>query len=225
MGFDEHIKSLKFDQGEHVFISGATKCGKTTLAREVLEKRSHVITFCVKIHDDTIKKEYKDWSIVGNLSEIEGWMNRVVLWPRMKHAKTASILRAHQKEVVKDAFDKLYVSRGWCLFVDELNYLCKYFGVQEIIESMHYTSRSSNTSIVTAAQRPAYVPLAVLTNNSHVYLANTRLQTDLKRLSDLGGIDTNRATATLKGLESRHDFLYIPTQGNGIPAVLNTRRR
>jgi hypothetical protein len=222
-GFDDHLRSLKWNQGEHVFISGATGSGKTTLARSILERRGHVLAFALKVKDDTITKDYAGWSVVGSMKEIEPWMNRVVLWPKLKRGGGTELL-AHQANVVQSAFDHLFKARGWCLFIDELNYMCKFMGVQKPIESLHYIGRSSGISLVTAAQRPAYVPLAVLSNASHAYVGRTKLATDLKRMGDFGDVDPKATSRTIQSLESKHDFLYMPTQGEGVSAVVNTRK-
>lgn len=221
-GFDDHLKTLKWNQGEHVFISGATGSGKTTLARSILERRGHVLAFGLKVQDKTLTEDYKGWSVVGSMKEVEPWMNRVVLWPRLKRGGGAALL-AHQAAVLQDTFDHLFKAKGWCLFIDELNYMCKFMGVQRPIESLHYIGRSSGISLVTAAQRPAYVPLAVLSNASHAYVGRTKLASDLKRMADFGDVDPKATARVIQGLPTKHDFLYQPTQGEGISAVVNTR--
>jgi hypothetical protein len=120
----------------------------------------------------------------------------------------------------------MMTARGWTLFVDEVNYLSnpKFGGVGKQIEALHYIGRSSGLSLVTAAQRPAYVPLAILSNASHAYIARTRLASDLKRLADFGDIDQKRTGAQIAQLPGRHDFLYLPTQGDGTSTVVNTAR-
>jgi hypothetical protein len=150
-------------------------------------------------------------------------MNRVILWPRTKRGGGAELI-AHQSEVIQDAFDHLFKAKGWCLFIDELNYMCKFMGVQKPIESLHYIGRSSGISLVTAAQRPAYVPLAVMSNSSHAYVGRTRLAGDLKRMGDFGDVDPKATTRVIQSLPTKHDFLYMPTQGEGVAGVVNTRK-
>ena len=223
--FADHLKALKFKQGEHIFISGSTGSGKTTIARFVLERRSHVLAFSIKNRDSTLTTDYKDWSVVDNLNEVEPWMNRVLLWPRTKHGGGDEFLM-HQREVLHDAFNQLLKANGWCLFIDELNYLSSpmHGGLSKQIEALQYIGRSSGISIVSAAQRPAYVPAACLTNSSHAYIGRTRFNSDLKRLADFGDIDPTATKQAIVSLPSKHDFLYLPTQGDGTPGIVNSRK-
>lgn len=222
--YDDHVNGMQWRQGEHVFIAGPTGSGKSTIVRQILDKRGHVLGFGTKVHDDTIRKEYSDYSFVEKMSDIEGWMNRVILWPRLKRKESGEAYQDRQRVIFRDAFDKIFSARGWCVYVDELNYMVKYFNLSRPIESLHYIGRSSGISMVTLAQRPAYVPLAVVSNASHAYIAQTKLGPDAKRLADLGNIDPKEVTRTLASLDDRHDFLYLPTLGQGTPGIVNTRK-
>lgn len=223
--FDAHYRALKWRQGEHVFLSGSTKAGKTTLARRLLDKRQFVIAFCIKPHDSTVTEDFSDYNFVDSLRDVEGWMRHVMIWPRIKKGSGEAWV-AHQRAVLSHTFDKMIQAKGWTLFIDEVNYLSnpKFGGVGKQVELLHYVGRSSGLSLMTAAQRPAYVPLAILSNASHAYIARTRLASDLKRLADFGDIDQKATAAQIRALPSRHDFLYLPTQGDGTSAVINTAR-
>jgi len=224
IGFDDHVNSLQWHQGEHVFIAGPTGSGKSTLVRSILDRRGHVLGFGTKVHDDTIRNEYKDYTFVESMGDIAGYMNRVILWPRLKRKESGEAYQARQGAVFRNAFDKIFAARGWCIYVDELNYMVKYFNLSRPIESLHFIGRSSGISMVTLAQRPAYVPLAVVSNASHAYIAQTKLGADAERLADLGNVDPKAITATLASLDDRHDFLYTPTLGTGVPGIVNTRK-
>ena len=100
----------------------------------------------------------------------------------------------------------------------------KFGGVGNEIAQMHYIGRSSNLSVVSLAQRPAWVPLSVLSNVSHAYIGRSRLANDAKRLADLGSVDPKELAQVMQALPTKHDFVYTPTQGEGRPAILNTRK-
>lgn len=223
--FASHLKSLKWRQGEHLVIAGPTGSGKTTLAKSLLERRGHVLGFAVKAKDPTLMKEYSDWEFVEDIADTERWMNRVMLWPRLKRKEDADDWRARQKVAFKRAFNVMIKSDGWCLYLDELKYMCdpKFGGVASEIEMLSYIGRSAGTTLISSVQRPSYVPLAVLSNSSHAYLAQTHQAEDVKRLAELGGINKKEIAETLAGLPDRHDFVYQPTLAVGTPGIINTR--
>lgn len=221
------MKSLRWAQGQHVILSGPTGSGKSTLAKSLLEKRGHVIGFAVKAKDPTLKEEYKDWSFVEDMTDVEKWMNRVIVWPRPKRKEDTDEWRARQRKSFKYAFDLLLKrGDGWGVYIDELAFMSnpKFGGVGNQIEMMHYIGRSAGTSVLSCVQRPAFVPLAVMSNASHAYIAKTHMQEDLKRLSNLGGVNQKELSRVVTSLPTRHDFVYQPTLVDGHAAIVNTHR-
>jgi energy-coupling factor transporter ATP-binding protein EcfA2 len=228
--FQEHLRQLRWSQGEHVVLSGPTGSGKTTLAKSLLEKRGHVVGFAVKAKDPTLMEEFSDWEFVEDFTDIENWMNRVMVWPRPRltgpKKEDADAWTTRKRKTFKYAFDKLMMADGWGVYVDELAYMSnpKYGGVGNQIEQMHYIARSAKTSVLSCVQRPAFVPLAVMSNASHAYIAKTHMAEDLKRLSNLGGVDQKKLSTVVTGLPTRHDFVYQPTLVEGRPGIINTHR-
>lgn len=222
----DHVRSLRWEQGQHIIVAGPNGSGKTTLASDILEKRGYVVGFAVKAKDPTLKKEFPGWSFLERIEDVEPWMNRVMIWPKPKRKETADQWRARQRKVFKNAFDVLVKADGWGVFIDELKFMSdpKFGGVSAQIEMMHYISRSADVSCLSLVQRPAFVPLAVMSNASHAYIAKTYLAEDLKRLGNLGGVNVKTLSQTVTALPTRHDFVYQPTLAEGTPAIVNVRR-
>lgn len=226
INYENHLSSLKWKQGEHIFISGPTGSGKTTLARGLLEKRSHVVGFGVKVHDRTLTEDFKDWQFVQSFRDVESWMNRVMVWPRMKRRESSEAFLQRQRDEFRFAMNSILRTRNWSVFLDELGYMSDptQVGLANIIATMHMIGRSSGLSILSLAQRPMHIPQHVISNVSHAYIAKTKKSEDMKRLGDLSGdFTTKEFQAMLAGLPTKHDFIYVPALADGDLGVINTR--
>lgn len=221
----DHLRDLKWRQGEHILVSAPTSAGKTTLAAPLLQQRSHVMLLATKIRDATYQREYKGWTRYTEWPK-HGFMqyeNRILLWP--KAGKTTAETVAIHRRVMRNALNHAMRDGGWCLCVDEGLYFTDpmYLGLKQELGMLHYTGRSNGVSMVTLTQRPFYLPKVVLSSITHAYFARTYDPDDRKRLADIGGLDVKRVFENLTRLKDRHDFLYLNPQGDATPVVVNTR--
>lgn len=224
--WQEHVSRLAWRQGEHVLVCGPTSAGKTSLVRPLLERRSHVVALFTKLRDDTIKRDF------GSFTRYEEWPKhgfkpnetRVMIWPRPEKT-TLGTIRKH-RAVMTHALDMLLREGNRCLYMDEGLYLSdpRYGNLSTAMGLVHYAGRSAGISAVTTAQRPFYLPKIILSSITHGYFARTRDRDDLKRLADIGSVDTREVAYNLANLPDRHDFVYLNPQGDGKPAVVNTRK-
>lgn len=223
----DHMRTLNFRQGEHIFVSGPTSAGKTTLIRGPLDKRKYVVCLFTKLQDPTIKKQYAGfrrfdrWPKHGFKPEEK---QRVMIWPTPEKTLRGTI--AKQKGVMKEAFDRIAQDGSWCVMVDEMLYAAdpKFLGLSAEIGMLHYYGRSAGISAVTLAQRPFNVPRVVLSSATHAYFARTFDAGDQKRLSELGSINPREVIHNMGNLPDRHDFLYLNPQGDKESRIVNTRR-
>lgn len=220
------MRALKWDQGDHVLIAAPTKAGKTTLAAQLLEKRSHVVMLVTKPKDETFAREYGKWERLERFPRggLRDFQKRVLIWPRPQ--KTIPLTIAYQREVMREAMDKLYHKGNRCVCIDEGLYFSdpKYVGMSTELGMMHYSARSSGLSMVTLTQRPSWLPKIVLSSITHGYFARTRDRDDLKKLAEIGSIDAREVGYNLGILPERHDYVYVNPQGDARPAVVNTKR-
>lgn len=221
--FAEHYKKLNWKQGEHLLIAAPTGAGKTTIAQQLVQKRRHVVMLVSKLHDPTLQAEFKGWHRATSWPPPR-WEEKVLLWPKPTK-KFGDNVKQH-REVFGEALDDIGAGQGWTVLVDELHYTAsrEFAGLGAEIALLHHQGRSSGNTVVSLTQRPAWVPKIIYSSVTHAYIARTRDKDDLKRLSDLGGIDPRQVGSVVSQLPTRHDYLYVNPQGDSPPRIVNVRK-
>jgi energy-coupling factor transporter ATP-binding protein EcfA2 len=208
-----------WEQGEHVVISGATKSGKTALARHIVQLRydngGSVVVFVAKPNrDETITEDYLNNGFTRwkSFKKPSSWERRVLLWPDTSKLRTDAEKLKLQKEIFLDAFDKINDKGKWTLQIDEGLYTCDptFLNMSSNLAMSHAIGRSNFLSVVTLMQRPANVPLIIYGSASHAFVGRTREETDRKRLAELGARESSRELQAMIGRNARHDFTWIP---------------
>jgi hypothetical protein len=200
-------------QGEHVSIIGPTGCGKTTLESRLLDVRDSVVVFVTKIYDDTISRDFPGYERIEKWPPPRTWQNKVLLWPRPE----GTIRETYRKQrgIFKDALDRIFRERNWCVVFDEQHYMCKQLGLDVENAMLLQQGRSSGLSVVNGTQRPSWVPVVTYSSATHAMIWRTTFRDDLRRLSELGGVDMRELQANLLRL-GKHDFIYVNTRRGDI---------
>jgi hypothetical protein len=209
-----------------MLIAAPTKSGKTDMLGELAKVRTdvggHVVMLITKTKDDTLKNpqfklwdRHTDWP-PGKYDDL------VFLWPKMQATPEENLLE--HRRVFTRALDDIFLKGKRTVMLDELHYLSDphFANLSSKIAIMHHQGRSGGITVVSATQRPAWVPKIIYSSVTHVYIARTRDTADLKRLSDLGGIDAKAVANAVANLPSRHHFLYLNPLGDRDPVVVNT---
>lgn len=206
------MNGFRWAQGEHLVILAPTGAGKTTLISEILPKRKFNIIFGTKKADDMydfiVKK--RGFRAVESFDEIKHWERNILLWP--KHESVIRQTYAKQKNVFTDALNHIVKQGSWTIWLDEMKYMHEQLRMGPEITFLYEQMRSMKSSVIGAAQRPAFVPQSALTNATHSFLWKTTKAEDAKRIADIGGIDSKEIMAELKTLGAR-EFVYIKTRG------------
>lgn len=225
----DHYSGLQWRQGEHVLLAAPTGAGKTSLARKLADKRSHVVMLVTKTHDETIRKDFAGWDRIHAWSELKPWHTKVLLWP--KPGKTLAETLGIQRTVMRDALDGIGRGNrsgwsGWGVIVDESHYMTdpSFLNLNREIAMLHHVGRSAGISMLDLTQRPAWIPKIIYSSVSHAYIARTRDVADLKRLADLGGIDPRTTADNVTTLSTRHDYVYVSPQTDALPSIVNIRK-
>ena len=204
-------REFRWRQGEHLAAIAPTGAGKTTLFSELMPYRKYNIMFGTKPADSTYDKILKlGYKRIESVSEIRSYHHNYLLWPSQR--KTIPETLIAQRKAFQEAFDFIVAQRAWTVWVDESKYIAEMLRLRTELTYCLEQHRSIDATVICGAQRPAFLPLSVLSNSSHIFMWKTTLDTDAKRLGDIGGVDAKEVMSIAKSLD-RHEFLYIRTRG------------
>lgn len=179
----------------------------------ILDIRDYVVVFVTKIHDDTISKDFPGYERIEKWPPPKYWHNRVLLWP--KPESTIRDTYKKQREVFKHAMDSIFRERNWCVAFDEQHYTTRQLGLEVENAMLLQQGRSSGLSVVNGTQRPSWVPVVTYSSATHAMIWRTTYRDDLRRLSELGGVDMRDLQSNLLTLD-KHDFIYVNTRKGDI---------
>lgn len=212
------LPAFRWRQGEHVSIIGPTGSGKSVLTQQLLPMRSAVCVLGTKPADRTLDRliSHQGYTRVTSWPPAlpwhrkpasAEWWRRVVLWPPYRGTSD----RAVQARVFAEALGDMFAAGRWCVNVDEAYYLCRTLGLTHWLEDYWTQGRSSGLSLIAATQRPAWVPLFMYDQATHLFFFSDNDETNLRRVGGLGGLSASRVRATVAALPA-HACLYVNTR-------------
>lgn len=203
-------ETFQWRAGEHVGLIGPTGQGKTTMIENILPLHPFVVIFATKPKDETMDRFISQYGY----SKMERWIKlnpvdvpRRILWPDARKLNA----RSKQRDVFLDAFHKIYVEGGWTVALDELWVIINLLGLETEVRTYLQQARSLGISLVAATQRPAFVPLEVYDQSTHLMFWRDNDETNLRRLSGISYRSADLIRQIVSNLE-RFQVLYINTR-------------
>lgn len=201
---------MNWEAGEHVTIVGHTGSGKTHLGLALLPQRSYSVVLATKPRDPILAPLKKEgYSVARDMRSFDRLRKRerIVLWPKAERLDGGK----HQTDTFHRFFEYLYRTGNRAVFADELYYLTNHLGLSGDCKMLLTQGRTLGVSFVTATQRPFHVPLEAYSQATHLFLFRENDQRNLKRMEEIGGVDTRLLKNIVTQLPKRH-FLYVNTR-------------
>lgn len=209
--WDEFIaEHLQWVRGEHFGLIGPTGQGKTTMIFNLFPLHPFTAVFGTKPRDENM-----DAFINSGFTRLEHWESlpalnvpRRVIWPQ---SQKLSSLVPHQRQVFSDAFEAIYAEGYWDLIIDEGYYIDEVLKLGAFLRLFYTQARAMTISLILATQRPAWVPVEVYDQSTHLMFWRDNDARNLRRLQEVSLVHSEAIKAIVPNLE-RHQVLYLNTR-------------
>lgn len=208
-------------QGQHVLTTGPTGGGKTTLARQLMQKRiergGYTVVFVAKLQRDrTLDSDYKGFKRWPTWRNPRLGDNKILLWPDISKIKTIPDARKHQREVFMNALDAISRRGSQTVVLDEGMYMTdsEFMNLSERIGMLFQLGRSADISMMINALRPSHLPVVIYGSVSHAFIGRAVEDADVKRLVNMGTReDSDELRERLKA-QAFYEFTWIPARND-----------
>lgn len=208
--WDIFYPSLVWKQGEHFALIGPTGQGKTTMLIQLLRLHRYVVVFATKPRDKSIDPLIQHEGYL----KLDRWVSldpeqfpKRVLWPDASSLASEEM----QRIVFGEAFEKIYREGGWTVALDETWYMDQVLRLGKPVKVYLLQARSLDISLMSAFQRPAWVPRELYSSATHLMFWRTNDETDLKSLSGIGAASADLIKDLVMSLEP-YQVLYVNTR-------------
>jgi len=197
-------------QSEHVACIGPNGSGKTNLTMHLLPIRKYIVATGTKPRDDVLEGLQKH----DGFRRMQEWQElnpqlypKRLIWPDARDLYSAK----RQQEVFRNAFAHIYREGGWCIYIDELWFFIHHLRLELEVRTFLQQARSNMISLVVLTQRPAFVPVEVYDQSTHLFFWRDNDERNLRRLSGIAWLSANLVRNAIANLK-KHEVLYINTR-------------
>lgn len=185
--------NFKIGRSDRVFIVGTTGSGKTSLSKAMLWGLPNVVILDPK-RTYELPKEWKH-SIYTDIASLA------------KHEDSTTVIYrpeiAEMEKGCEDFFEWVFDRGNTLLYVDEVMRVTNGHRIGRGYATVLQLGRERGISCWSATQRPANIPLVIMTESEHYFVFRLRNTEDRKRLYEYTG-----ASEFLKIPRDEHGFYY-----------------
>jgi hypothetical protein len=182
-------QAIKLGRNDRGVVIGKTGCGKTTLAKFLIEDptKPYSVTWNPKGSDNVYEWKHRHVDTLSKLyddSEDKRY-RRLVYTPHPTVAEEFN----NQNEF----FYWIYERKSTRLYIDEATSIVYSANkVPRFLLAVLNRGRERRISTLTATQRPSGVPMNILSESEHYYIFKTNLPQDKKRIEEITGISVEQ---------------------------------
>lgn len=193
----------KWEQGQHVLLSGPTGSGKTYVAEDIKEIRSYLVVIASKKTDETLDN-YKGFRKIDKWPSKYYTDHMVLFWRKPKNIEDLEGMRLAIYKVLSDVF----IVGGWTIYFDDVAFISGTLKMDRQLRMMYTQVRSNNTSLVASVQRPFRVPVEVVSQSSYILLFKTQDERDIERVAQESGQSVYTLKKQARSI-GHYEFLFI----------------
>lgn len=189
------LKQIALGFTDRAALVGTTGCGKTTLAEQLANLRENVVVYDYK---GQLKwAGYKRFTTLKKLTQQRA--GRFIYVPSAEAAR--------DKDAIEQFFDFVYRRGNTRLVVDEVTSVSDQYFFPDRYRDVLARGREFNISVLNCTQRPAEIPMQVLSESEYFYMFWLKLEQDRKRMHTVTGIEEEYLMSLPK-----HQFYYATLQ-------------